>query len=848
MGGGRLQAPAAHLPQGAAATKPPKKSISWVPPPIDVVMTAQLQHMDWLSGRVPDGVRVQIRKLIEILGYLPHVQPLGVVTADAVLLAANRPLLDLLGAVGDELLGLDWPDLMPGWEQRALDWEREEEPRTHTFEDYVCAAAGERCWVHVVASPVLTDGGPSVADARGGAPALAAWTLFISDRTPHRRSDEDRRRGEVLDLLLESPGEFTMKLDRDWCFEFVSPSLCRALGVRAADLLGRRIDTQHDGISGYEGELGDLWGELARPPFRAEREMAMRTAGDVRSVAWTFEALIEDGGAVRGVFGLGRDVTERRRAEDSVQRRLELETMLAEISSRLTNANTRTLDAEVAFALSCLGRGTGVDAVSLHELGADGQHISGRSVWRAEGVETGTDVTSLADVPWLRDRLRACEMVTVGDVADLAPEAAAERALWQGMGARSVVVAPLSLDGRLYGYLTLLTSAERRDWGEDDLHVLRVLADQFAGEIVWARDARNLELVSGAFLAFGPDCTKNLEAVCAAAGEVTGADFVLYSRLGGDDIELVASWHAPPDLPVVTGASGKVCYDVLKRDEDDVRILSDLQDTVYAHSSPIVRTLGLRSFAGYPVRAGGEPLASLCAFFAADVELRSGQVELLRVLGRAAAVEESRRLAEEERVRGLAQLELAMERTVATLSGALGARDPYTTGHEARVAALATAMGVEMGLSVDELRLLSLAATVHDIGKIVVPAEFLSKPTRLSEAEFAVIQRHSEAGYDLLRPAALPASVMDAVLQHHERLDGSGYPQGLSGDAIGVFGRILAVADVAEAMSSDRPYRPALGVEPALAEIERGRGTLFDPDACDACLSLFREQEFGFVQ
>jgi putative nucleotidyltransferase with HDIG domain len=218
------------------------------------------------------------------------------------------------------------------------------------------------------------------------------------------------------------------------------------------------------------------------------------------------------------------------------------------------------------------------------------------------------------------------------------------------------------------------------------------------------------------------------------------------------------------------------------------------------------------------------------------------------VLGRAAAVEESRRLAEEERVRGLAQLERAMERTVATLSGALGARDPYTTGHEARVAALAAAMGVHMGLSADEVRMLNLAATVHDIGKIEVPAEFLSKPTRLSVAEFAVIQRHCEAGYDLLRPAALPDRVMDAVLQHHERLDGSGYPRGLSGDEIGVFGRILAVADVTEAMSSDRPYRPALGVEPALAEIERGRGTLFDPEACDACLNLFREQAFGFVQ
>jgi HD-GYP domain-containing protein (c-di-GMP phosphodiesterase class II) len=142
--------------------------------------------------------------------------------------------------------------------------------------------------------------------------------------------------------------------------------------------------------------------------------------------------------------------------------------------------------------------------------------------------------------------------------------------------------------------------------------------------------------------------------------------------------------------------------------------------------------------------------------------------------------------------------------------------------------------------------LLRLAATVHDIGKIVVPAEFLSKPTQLTENESAMIRVHCQAGYDLLRPAELPEVVMDAVLQHHERLDGSGYPRGIDGDEISLFGRILAVADVAEAMSSHRPYRPALGVKRALAELEDGRGTRYDPEACDVCFTLFRDGDFSF--
>ena len=152
-----------------------------------------------------------------------------------------------------------------------------------------------------------------------------------------------------------------------------------------------------------------------------------------------------------------------------------------------------------------------------------------------------------------------------------------------------------------------------------------------------------------------------------------------------------------------------------------------------------------------------------------------------------------------------------MERMVGTLSGAVGARDPYTTGHEKRVGELAVAIGRKVGLDADDLRLLRLAAVVHDLGKISVPAEILSKPTRLSEAEFAIIRGHSEAGWELLEPAGLPASVTDAVLQHHERLDGSGYPAGLRDDEIGEFARIIAVADVVEAMSSHRPYRPAIG-------------------------------------
>jgi len=172
-------------------------------------------------------------------------------------------------------------------------------------------------------------------------------------------------------------------------------------------------------------------------------------------------------------------------------------------------------------------------------------------------------------------------------------------------------------------------------------------------------------------------------------------------------------------------------------------------------------------------------------------------------------------------------------------------RDPYTTGHERRVAKLAVAIGAEMGFDADGQEGLSVAGQLHDIGKIYIPLEILSKPGKLSAIEHQLIRQHSQASYDILKGVNFPWHIAEIALQHHERVDGSGYPQGLKGDAILLEARILAVADVIEAMSSHRPYRPALGVDKALAEIEAGRGTGFDPTVVDACLRLFREKSYS---
>ncbi|MGA2571394.1 MAG: HD domain-containing phosphohydrolase [Terracidiphilus sp.] len=189
-------------------------------------------------------------------------------------------------------------------------------------------------------------------------------------------------------------------------------------------------------------------------------------------------------------------------------------------------------------------------------------------------------------------------------------------------------------------------------------------------------------------------------------------------------------------------------------------------------------------------------------------------------------------------------LRVSLEETVQLVAGTIEQRDPYTAGHQRRVADLCVQIAEAMGLSADRAHGLQLAATIHDLGKIAVPTELLTKPGLLSKPEFSLIKEHAELGYEIIKKVHFPWPIADMVRQHHERLDGSGYPQGLLAATILPESKILAVADVVEAMSSPRPYRPSRGIEAALDEIIAWRGTKFDPQAVDACVSLFRNRGY----
>ena len=200
-----------------------------------------------------------------------------------------------------------------------------------------------------------------------------------------------------------------------------------------------------------------------------------------------------------------------------------------------------------------------------------------------------------------------------------------------------------------------------------------------------------------------------------------------------------------------------------------------------------------------------------------------------------------------------ADLKKAFETITSTLEGTMEAvammselRDPYTAGHQKMVTHLALAIAKEMKLPEDRLRALRVAGLLHDVGKVYVPSEILSKPGKLSELERGLAKAHASAGYDIVKAIKFPWPVDEMVHQHHERMDGSGYPKGLKGDQIMLEARILAVADTVEAMMSHRPYRAALGMDKALDEIIQNRGILYDETVVDTCVLLFREKGFKF--
>ncbi|HPL63478.1 MAG TPA: PAS domain S-box protein [Syntrophales bacterium] len=275
---------------------------------------------------------------------------------------------------------------------------------------------------------------------------------------------------------------------------------------------------------------------------------------------------------------------------------------------------------------------------------------------------------------------------------------------------------------------------------------------------------------------------------------------------------------------------GKKMMDILG--EDTARTIESIEKRVL--NGEIVKQ-------EYPLCMNG----SVKVFEAIKTPIRNGSNRVVGICGVSRDITDARKW-RRELEESYDKLRKTMKGTIQAMERTMEMRDPYTAGHQQRVAGLACAMAHKMDLGRDQIEGIYLASVIHDIGKIYIPAEILNKPCKLNEIEFVIVRTHPQVGYDILKSVDFPWPIARIIYQHHERLDGSGYPEGITGSEILIEAKILAVADIVESMASHRPYRPAMGIDKAAEEILARRGHLYDPDAVDACRKLILEDNFRF--
>lgn len=300
---------------------------------------------------------------------------------------------------------------------------------------------------------------------------------------------------------------------------------------------------------------------------------------------------------------------------------------------------------------------------------------------------------------------------------------------------------------------------------------------------------------------------------------------------------LVIHWA---DDELGQGPSGKAIR------SGEVQVTQDLAGS-YAFQpwAAVAKAHALNSAVAVPIKAGDKVVAVVNIYSTAPDAFRDEELSLVTEFGRDLGTTLHNLRLRADRRRLHKELEGAAFNAVRALAATLEKRDPYTSGHQDKVADLSVAIGQKLGWDEFRLQGLRLGAIIHDIGKIYVPAEILNRPGKLSAGEFALIKEHPQVGYDILSEVTFPWPIKEMVRQHHERIDGSGYPDGLKGNEILDEAKIIAVADVVEAITSHRPYRPGRGLDTALAEIERGRGTIYEPSIVDACLDLIRNDGYS---
>jgi PAS domain S-box-containing protein len=692
----------------------------------------------------------------------------------------------------------------------------------------------------------------------------------------HARLQEDREereRKQAEEALRESERRLkeaqAMGRIGDWKFDIDNQKITwsdQVFKLYERDP-GWGAPTPEEEATYYSPEQARILREYARRSIETGEEFeydleAKLPSGRTGYFSACMHPIKDESGRVVELFGTVQDITERKRAEEAVRRHLERAEALREIDRAITS--TLDLPGVLDIILEELER-----VIPYHSAGI---FLFSDGTARLTAGRGFPDLEHVLQVsfPVQEDALtrevlqQKCPLVLADAQTD-------ERFLARGDTGyvRSWIGVPLIAKGRALGFLTV-DHREPGVYDEQSAEIAQRFASQAAIAIENARlyhesqrRAEQIAALREVNLATLSTLEREqvFEIMLDQLGRVIDHDTAAIKIITPDGRDKMIAGRGPIiyDQPMWNGFDVKdnKLVQEMKETRQPVVVNDAYTDDRYAR---VGDWEAFRSWAGAPLFVRGDFIGHLAVEKTSPGFYDEATAQLLGDFAHAAAIAlENARLYEDiqrelaERKRAEEELQYTLEKLRKTLGGIIQAmaltvetRDPYTAGHQRRVSNLARAIADEMGLSEEEIDGIRIAGTIHDVGKINVPAEILSKPGTLSDLEYGLIKAHPQISYDILRTIDFPWPVAQIVLQHHERLDGSGYPQGLSGEEILLEARVLAVADVVEAMASYRPYRPSRGLDKALEEISQNKGVLYDAEVVDACLKLFMEKGFTF--
>jgi len=658
-----------------------------------------------------------------------------------------------------------------------------------------------------------------------------------------------------------------------------------AIMVIEEDMTISMINSQAEILIGYtkeEIENKMKWTEFVIPEDLERMKkyhIARRKAGEKSPTEYEFR-LIDKKGNIKDIFlKVGMishtkksivsltDITKIIETENKLTYRIELEKLISSISARFVGISLNKINEEINKMLQIVGQFTHIDRAYLFLFSKDGAIMDNTHEWCAPGIKTEIDNLKglpSSTFPWWMEKLNRNEFIHISCVKDLPNQARAEKEILQSQNIQSLLVVPVVYGKKLIGFIGFDAVQTKKTWEKEDISLLRTLGNIIASTLERQkldRRINHLNLVLRAIrnvnqlIVKEKDCNRLIKGACESLTKTRDYHNAWIALLDGEGkLKTYAETGlGKAFLPMVEllkkgrlTACGKRALKqqevVMTRDPVSACTGCPLSQEYSGRVGFTIRlehggeVYGLMSVSIFAHLADDQEEQGLFKEVAGDIALGLHSIEMRGKLDKQT----------HDLQQSYQRTKKAMDATIETMSKIVEAKDPYTAGHQQRVSQLTTAIAKELNLSPDKVEGIRVASLIHDIGKIGLPTEILSKPTRLTDIEFSLIKSHSQIGYDVLKSIDFSYPVANIVLQHHERLDGSGYPNHLKGGQISLEACILGVADVVEAMSSHRPYRPALGIDKALEEISQNKGILYDPEVADTCLKLFKEKGFKF--